>query len=236
MNRKATGKPTLKPKKAALKEQGNRPTGRPSSFTPEIGKLICDRMVEGESLIQICKGDDMPERKTIYRWMDSHDAFRREYARAREGQAAYYADLIRQVAFDDSGDFFIQDGKMVSDHARVQRARLQVDALKWTAARMFPKDWGDRLATEVSGPNGGPVQNMTISWQAAAPLPPPAPAPQLTYDPGPLPSRFEGSIIEGFARMVKATVPRADQRSPEEVLEEVLAISEAALRTHYGNE
>jgi hypothetical protein len=55
----------------------------------------------------------------------------------------------------------------------------------------------------------------------------------LTHDPGPLPTRFEGSIIEGFARMVKATVPRADQRSPEEVLEEVLSISEAALRLHY---
>jgi terminase small subunit-like protein len=73
--------------------------------------------------------------------------FRRDqqYARARELQAHYFERIV-QIAFDDKGDFFVDGdtGKIVSDHVRVARAGLQVDALKWASAKLLPKVYGDR--------------------------------------------------------------------------------------------
>ncbi len=41
----------------------------------------------------------------------------------------------------------------------------------------------------------------------------PGPPKQLTYDPGPLPSRTEGQILYSVAQAIKRNVPKADQRS-----------------------
>jgi hypothetical protein len=52
----------------------------------------------------------------------------------------------------------------------------------------------------------------------------PLPPKQLTYDPGPLPSRMGPEVERRFLQMIKGNVPHADQRTPEEVLEEVLRV------------
>jgi hypothetical protein len=38
----------------------------------------------------------------------------------------------------------------------VDRSRLMVDTRKWLLSKMFPKKYGDRVATELSGPDDGP--------------------------------------------------------------------------------
>lgn len=63
----------------------------------------------------------------------------------------------------------------------------------------------------------------------------PQPPKLLTYDPGPLPSRIDPEVLSRFLRMIKDTVPSADQRPPEEVLDEVLSECENALAAKYGN-
>jgi hypothetical protein len=62
----------------------------------------------------------------------------------------------------------------------------------------------------------------------------PLPPRLLTYDPGPLPSRIEGEIVLKLVDVIKQNVPRADQRPPEEVLDEVLAECAKALQAKYG--
>jgi len=57
---------------------------------------------------------------------------------------------------------------------------------------------------------------------------------QITYDPGPLPSRIDPEVLARFLRMIKGTVPRADQRPAEQVLDEVLSACEETLRAKYG--
>jgi hypothetical protein len=148
--------------------------GKPSSYTPEIAEEICNRMIEGESVLKICRDAHMPNRVVVYRWIESNAAFRQQYSYAREAQAHYYADLIRDVAFDDSGDFFVEGGRIVTDHARVQRARLKVDTLKWIAAR-FNRAYSDKpLELAPAEP-----QQIVISWldtpSDAKPPSPPAP-------------------------------------------------------------
>jgi hypothetical protein len=57
----------------------------------------------------------------------------------------------------------------------------------------------------------------------------------LTYDPGPLPSRTEGQILYSIAQAIKNNVPKADQRSPEEVISEVMGEFEKLLQAKYGS-
>lgn len=65
----------------------------------------------------------------------------------------------------------------------------------------------------------------------AAPEQPPK---LLTYDPGPLPKRIDPEVVARFLRMIKDTVPSADQRPPEAVLDEVISECEQALAAKYG--
>ncbi len=57
-------------------------TGRPTKYTDALADEICRRIAEGEMLMQIVRDEHMPERKTVYNWMNEHDGFLHNYARA----------------------------------------------------------------------------------------------------------------------------------------------------------
>lgn len=129
---------------------------RPTDYSPEMVDAICDQMVNGKGLLKICSDPEMPSRTTIYRWLATNPEFRKRFAEAREALMDYYAEQILNIAFDESGDVIIDQGKdgktsAVANHAKVQRDRLKVDSLKWTASRLFPKRYGDKM--ELLGQN-----------------------------------------------------------------------------------
>ena len=45
-----------------------------------------------------------------------------------------------------------------AEPAAIAKARLRVDTRKWALARMDSKRYGDKVQTEVSGPDGKPIQ------------------------------------------------------------------------------
>src|SRR5579871_180753 len=100
-------------------------------------------MAEGESLRQVCASPGMPTRQTVYRWLEKHETFADNYARAREAMFDFWADQIREIAFDGSGDIIIENGKTKVDHENVNRSRLKVDALKWILSKLAPRRFGD---------------------------------------------------------------------------------------------
>lgn len=126
--------------------------GRPSEFTPEKGDAICERLVEGESLRSICLSDDMPAASTVCRWLANNEAFRKQYACAREAQADTLADESLDIADDGTNDWMERKndvGEVVKveyqgDH--VQRSRLRIDTRKWLAGKLAPKKYGDKVA------------------------------------------------------------------------------------------
>jgi hypothetical protein len=108
----------------------------------------------GESLAKICETEGMAEISTVFRWLDKHEEFRDEYARAREAQAEFYANEIIDIA--DETPITEQpdpDGGVTKriDAAGVQRNKLRVDARKWVAAKLLPRKYGDRQQVEHSG-------------------------------------------------------------------------------------
>lgn len=140
---------------------------RPIEYSEEIAAEICERMIEGKGLLQICKDEDMPARGTVYRWLDGRQSFRDRYARAREAQMDYFAELIREIAFDEFGDIVLEQvgnkTTAVANHAKVQRDRLKVDSLKWIASKLFGRQYGDRPAEVPQTPG-----KISVSWQGSA--------------------------------------------------------------------
>jgi len=126
--------------------------GRPSSYSPEIAQRICDELARGKSLRRICEADDMPADRTVFRWLDSNEEFRQQYARAREEQAEHYAHEIIEIADDGSNDTYEDDdGHVKTNYDVIQRSRLRVDARKWIAAKLLPKKYGEMKHIEHSG-------------------------------------------------------------------------------------
>lgn len=119
---------------------------RPSSFTQEIADTICLGLAEGVSLRVICAKDGMPDKATVFRWLAGNEAFRDQYARAREAQADFLAEEILQIADDGQNDTYLTDNGLAVNHDAIARSRLRVDARKWLASKMAPKKYGDKLA------------------------------------------------------------------------------------------
>ena len=132
--------------------------GRPSSFKQTTADAICERLAHGETLRSVCRDPEMPGKTTVLRWLDAHESFRAQYARARSELADHWADEIVEIADDGTGDEWTDaDGREHVNQDHIQRSKLRVDARKWLLARMAPKKYGDRHAHEVSGPGGAPV-------------------------------------------------------------------------------
>ena len=108
--------------------------GRPTLYTDEIAALICDRLANDESLISICKDDDMPGLTTVYRWRRENDAFRQAYAHAREDQGHTAADVVGEIR-----------RQVISGQLDPQAGRAAADMAKWEASRRASKDFGDRI-------------------------------------------------------------------------------------------
>lgn len=144
--------------------------GRPTSYTDAIADEICERLADGESLRAICEDEHMPAESTVRTWAlkDEPDkpwsGFFARYARARMVQAHRMFDDILVIADDGSGDRFVDDeGNVRIDNDVIQRSRLRVDTRKWWLSKALPKLYGDRVAMEHSGPNGGPIETRELS-------------------------------------------------------------------------
>ena len=111
--------------------------GRPAIYTPELAKTVCDRLEHGETLVAIVRDPLMPSRMTVYRWLQSDEAFREEYARARDAQADHFAEEIVDIADAEPSLIFKNvDG---------------VDVRKWYASKVAPKKYGDKIETTHRG-------------------------------------------------------------------------------------
>jgi len=144
----------------------NPRTGRPSDYSPELAAEICGLLAEGNSLRTICERDDMPDKSTVMRWLakEEYQAFRDQYARARDTWADAMAEEILDISDDGARDTYTdKDGNERTDHEVVARSRLRVDTRKWLMARMAPKKYGDKVTTEVHGKDGGPIAVEDVS-------------------------------------------------------------------------
>jgi len=105
--------------------------GRPSDYTDEMAATICERIACGESLRAMCRDDDsLPSERAVYRWLLDNEAFRQQYARARDFQSEPHLEDIIEIA--DNPDLEPND------------KRVRIDARKWAMSKLSAKKYGDK--------------------------------------------------------------------------------------------
>jgi hypothetical protein len=136
--------------------------GRPSTFTQEVADAICERIAAGESLRLIVLDEGMPDERTVYRWLDRDEAFRQQYARAREAQADAMVEDILEICDDARNDWMERRGEedagWVANGEHIQRSKLRVDARKWLMSKLAPKKYGDKLDLNHGGQKDNPLE------------------------------------------------------------------------------
>ena len=119
--------------------------GRPTTYNENLAKIICLRISEGESLRQITRDENMPDRSIVYDWLLKYPNFTDQYARAREEQAETHADEIVDIADQLPYQITDKDGNIRIDSAYVQWQRNRIDARKWVASKLKATKYGDVL-------------------------------------------------------------------------------------------
>ena len=128
---------------------GHSKMGRPSVFTPELAETICALICEGQSLRSICQHQDMPDKATVFRWLEANNEFRDQYARARVAQADTFAEEILDIADETS-----------ADQAHVALSKLRIDTRKWVMSKTAPKKYGEKFSAELSSKVENPLDGI----------------------------------------------------------------------------
>ncbi len=119
-------------------------------LTDDLVNKIVDGIMDGKSVRQICAAEDMPDNRTVQRWIASNAEFAAKCARARELQA----------------DNIFEDMQEVADYGNpddVQRAKLRVSTMQWRASKLAPKKYGEKIQAEHTGADGGPMQFTVVT-------------------------------------------------------------------------
>lgn len=124
----------------------------PRDRVPEM----LDRIVGGESLRSICLTEGMPKPSTFLRWVSEDEKLAEQYAHAMECRADAHHEEIFDIADDGSNDWIEKKNKDGStytelNHEHIQRSKLRIDVRKWSAGRMKPKRYGDRVTSVHEG-------------------------------------------------------------------------------------
>lgn len=129
--------------------------GRPSLYTTEIAKEICEQLAAGKSLRKICLANDMPAEATVRSWViDDLQGFSAQYTRARDLCLDCMADEtldISDTTVTGVKTKTTDDKVETMEGDMIEHRRLQVDTRKWYLSKLAPKRYGDRLHQEHSG-------------------------------------------------------------------------------------
>jgi hypothetical protein len=120
-----------------------------TKYNTAAAEEILERLAAGESLKAICRtSETLPSESTVREWALRNQGgdFAERFQRAREIGAWRMADEILEIA-----------DEAATDLGAIARARLKIDARKWLACKILPRVFGDKLSTEVSGPDGAPI-------------------------------------------------------------------------------
>jgi hypothetical protein len=107
----------------------------------QIAEIIA-LMSNGITLKMACKQAGVDYANIVTRITKS-ETLTKAHARAREEYQRIRVDEMREIAENEPD---------------VQRARVMIDVIKWEAARVLHKEYGDKITAEHTGANGGAIE------------------------------------------------------------------------------
>ena len=154
--------------------------GKSSKYTPAIANKICERLMQKQSLEQICKDPRMPSIRTVTSWLANPKMveFREQYYYARRVQAELRVDEIFEIADDQTNDWekvYNKEGELIDikpNNEAIQRSRVRIDTRKWYASKMVPRIYGDTVNHELDV-TGDLAELLKQASNSDSGLPPP---------------------------------------------------------------
>lgn len=121
--------------------------GKPKPDTAEKAKKAIRYISEGMSERKACEKAGI--NRATFRACALRESMGDQYAKALEALAGDQVEKLEQ-AIDD----------MRSGTIDAQMARVEIDARKWFASKFLPSRYGDKQTRELTGPGGGPVEQV----------------------------------------------------------------------------
>lgn len=134
------------------------PTGRPTKRTPEVIERIISGLSAGTPLTVICKPDDMPDPANVWRWAKQDEELSQAIAHARQLGFDRIAEEGLEIIDQEPEITTSENGGSRRDGAFVAWQKLRFEGRLKLLAKWDPKRYGERIASEISGPDGGPVK------------------------------------------------------------------------------
>lgn len=124
-----------------------------SKYNQELADEIIERLSSGVPLAEICRGDHMPDRRTVGNWRQADEEFNKRFLQARDEGFDAIAERTRQTA-RGKGD---EDGGDSSGD--VQRDKLIIDTDLKLLAKWDPRRYGERL--QLANDPENPIAGLT---------------------------------------------------------------------------
>lgn len=113
--------------------------------------IILDIAERHKSARAACKKHDV-KTSSFLRWVRESEEIANKYMRAMELRQDALFDEIIEIADSQENDVSIDaDGNKIINHNIVQRNKLQIDARKWSLAKMNPRKYGDKVDVTTDG-------------------------------------------------------------------------------------
>jgi transposase-like protein len=127
--------------------------------------IILDIAERHKSARAACKKHDV-KTSSFLRWVRESEEIANKYMRAMELRQDALFDEIIEIADSQENDVSIDaDGNKTINHNIVQRNRLQIDARKWSLAKMNPRKYGDKVDVTTDGEK---INQIVPPWMKAA--------------------------------------------------------------------
>ena len=117
----------------------NAPNRKYIVRSPELEQQILNRLAGGESLLRICRDDNMPNRATVMAWVAGDSDFATQYWQAHQYNAMFLVETMLDVA--EGGELSTGD---------MERDKLKVNVLKWMASKYNRTAFGDQVDVKHS--------------------------------------------------------------------------------------
>ena len=134
-------------------------------MTPETFEQICQEIeTTHNGVFKICR-DFKINSSLFYHFMNTNEKYRLRYARAKEAQIEIRMEEKREIL--NQMPPVDQFGKM--DAAFVAWQKNRVEDIKWDAAKLKSKKYGDKIQQEIAGADGSPL-TLVLNMPAKNPV------------------------------------------------------------------
>lgn len=133
------GTKVLVSRNSTLDEKDMKARGQ--ALTPLLQDVICSRLANGETLLDICDDPNMPSMHTIGRWRRANKEFDTAMIEALKNHADYSADKALRI---------VEELNQVPFKSEVEKAKLHTDILKWRAQVHKPHNYSPTVKADMN--------------------------------------------------------------------------------------